>query len=164
MALQPPTAQDAEPQSIEPTQASTPECTATEIPFEHEERLKREFNEFSEKSRAMSKSEANDATEPAVEWLEGTKLFMVIISLIFGVFLMLLDTSIIATVSLLKPPGKWKIFKNFAFTSGVLISVSVLTLLDNRLFRVSRRSSMHWTMLAGTVPRINLLGMSSAYR
>lgn len=96
MESQYPTAQAAEPQTTEPTRKGD----MTEKSFEQQQGIKVGSNEPSEKSRIdSSNSEAADAPEPAEEWLEGTKLFLVILSLIFGTFLMLLDTSIIATVS-----------------------------------------------------------------
>ena len=42
--------------------------------------------------------ELASVTETTEEWIEGSKLVMVVVSLILGTFLMLLDTSIIATV------------------------------------------------------------------
>jgi len=49
--------------------------------------------------RTMSDAEKKDAS-PEVEWLSGLRLWLVMMPLCFAFFLVLLDISIIATVSL----------------------------------------------------------------
>jgi hypothetical protein len=49
--------------------------------------------------RAISDAEKKDSS-PEIEWLSGVKLWLVMMPLCFAFFLVLLDISIIATVSL----------------------------------------------------------------
>jgi hypothetical protein len=73
------------------------------------EHLSKKNDEFKEESKdpfasgqSVEKLEPSNDTEPVQEYVHGIKLLMIISGLIFGSFLMLLDTSIIATVSLSK--------------------------------------------------------------
>lgn len=83
-----------ESQTTKPTRKQSSEGSATEEVF-------KEDNNISKTSSTNGEAEEVGTSEPTEEWIEGTQLVMVIISLIFGSFLMLLDTSIISTVSLL---------------------------------------------------------------
>jgi hypothetical protein len=64
--------------------------------------FKEESKDLSESGQSDEKLEPTNDTEAVQEYVHGIKLFMIICGLIFGTFLMLLDTSIIATVSFLK--------------------------------------------------------------
>ncbi|EHK98547.1 putative HC-toxin efflux carrier TOXA [Glarea lozoyensis 74030] len=73
------------------------ERAVTKYPPDQGNEVKSENNDVSESSQSDEKPEPIIDAEPTEEWVQGFKLFMIISGLIFGTFLMLLDTSIIAT-------------------------------------------------------------------
>lgn len=84
------------------TEPAYSESTTPPKSFEKEEEFKQYSKDASQNSLAGEGTEPANAAEPEGEWVEGTKLFMVITSLTFGSLLMLLDTSIVSTVSFLE--------------------------------------------------------------
>jgi hypothetical protein len=87
-------------QTTKPTHS---ESTTPPKSFEKEEEFKQESKDASQNSLAGEGTEPANSAEPEGEWVEGTKLLMVITSLTFGSLLMLLDTSIVSTVSVWYP-------------------------------------------------------------
>ena len=68
---------------------------------QHRDGLVGNVSEKVEEAREDALTSAADSPPESLEYLSGLKLFLVVFSLTLAVFLMLLDSSVVATVSLL---------------------------------------------------------------
>jgi len=106
MESQPTVTEAVRSQSTEPTHVHTPQGTVIEKSMEKEENFKKESNDLSQDISTSGKAESVDAASLETDFVQGVRLFMIITSLTFGTFLMLLDTSIVSTVSTFQIPVK----------------------------------------------------------
>lgn len=91
---------------------------------------------------------ADDSAGTHQEWIEGFQLFVVMAGITLVIFLMLLDTSIVATVY---------------FSFRVMVRVTEYETDCCRLFPKSQTSSTHCRMLRGMAVLILWLGMVIVY-
>lgn len=93
----------------------------------------------------VADQEANDETH----FITGIKLYLLVAGMTLIAFLVLLDISIMATVSSTIA---------LAYSSKRSVTRKFIYLMFNRPFRRSRHNFTRWKMLVGTVERINSAG------
>lgn len=82
---------------MEPSTISLDQTRRLSVDNDPEKSFEKE--EFSNESNGVSEKSLTEESEPQEEWIEGIKLVILVTGITLVTFLMLLDTSIVSTVS-----------------------------------------------------------------